>query len=189
MTTLVDQEILGSNQSDRAAKMLFEFIPLFVKSKDDLITTDFDMHSMKMKSEKIIKQGLRRIPLARRRLVMEELQCMLRLGIIEPSYNSWASPIILVVKRDRTVRFCVDYRLVNDLLVKDSYPLSRIDDSIDALLRSQWFSTLDLQCGYWQLPMDPKDKDKTTFIAPFGLYQFKVLPFGLTLAPAMFESI
>ena len=189
MTTLVDEEILDRNQGDMAAEMLLEFIPLFAKSKDDLTVTDFDMHSMKMKSEKTIKQGLRRMPLARRRLVKEELQRMLRLGIIEPSYSSWASPIVLVEKKDGTIRFCVDFRLVNDLLVKDSYPLPRIDDSIDALRGSQWFSTLDLQSGYWQLPMDPKDKDKTAFITPFGLYQFKVLPFGLASAPATFERL
>ena len=189
MNTLVDEEILDNNQNDMAAEMLFEFIPLFAKSKDDLTVTDFDMHSMKMKSEKTIKQGLRRMPLARRRLVKEELRRMLRLGIIEPSYSSWASPIVLVEKKDGTVRFCVDFRLVNDLLVKDSYPLPRIDDSIDALRGSQWFSTLDLQSGYWQLPMDPKDKDKTAFITPFGLYQFKVLPFGLASAPATFERL
>ena len=88
---------------------------------------------------------------------------MLRLGVIEPSSSSWSSPLVLVTKKDGSMRVCVDFRLVNSLTVKDSYPLPRIDTSLDALRGSKWFSTLDLSSGYWQVPMNPADKEKTAF--------------------------
>ena len=97
--------------------------------------------------------------------------------------------MILVTKKDGSIHLCVDFRRVNDLTLKDSYPLPRIDDSIDALRGSKWFSTLDLASGYWQVPMDPKDIEKTVFTTPFGLYHFKVMPFGLANAPATFERM
>ena len=85
--------------------------------------------------------------------------------------------------------FCADFRKVNDLTIKDSYPLPRIDDSIDALRGSQWFSAIDLVSGYWQVPMHPDDIHKTAITTPFGLYNFKVMPFGLENAPATFEHM
>ena len=109
--------------------------------------------------------------------------------MIEPSSSSWASPVVLVTKKDGSICLCVDFRKVNNLTIKDSYPLPRMDDSIDALSGSKWFSTLDLLSGYWQVKMDPKDIEKTAFATPFGLYQFKVMPCGLANAPATFERL
>ena len=131
----------------------------------------------------------RRLPLAKLKALKEELLRLLELEVIEPSFSSWASPVVLVTKKDGSIRLCVDFRKVNNLTIKDSYPLPRMDDSIDALSGSKWFSTLDLSSGYWQVKMDPKDTEKTTFATPFGLYQFKVMPFGLANAPATFERL
>ena len=114
---------------------------------------------------------------------------MLKPGVVEPSKSCWASPVVLVTKKDGTIRLCVDYRRVNDLTLKDPYPLPSIDNSIDALRGSKWFSTLDLASSYWQVPMDPKDFEKTGFTTPFGLYHFKVMPFGPANAPATFERM
>ncbi|GBN96200.1 Transposon Ty3-G Gag-Pol polyprotein [Araneus ventricosus] len=100
---------------------------------------------------------------------------MVHNGIIEESSRPWASPIVLVKKKDGSTRFCVDYRELNEITIKDCYPLPRIDDTLDALNGSQWFSTLDLKSGYWQVEIQPEDKEKTAFTTGQGLWQFKRL--------------
>ncbi|GBN22444.1 Transposon Ty3-I Gag-Pol polyprotein, partial [Araneus ventricosus] len=105
------------------------------------------------------------------------------------SSGTWASPIVLVKKKDGSTRFCVDYRKLNKITIKDSYPLPRIDDILDVLNRSQWFSTLDLKGGYWQVENRLEDREKTTFTTGQELWQFKVMPFELCNAPATFERL
>ena len=183
------EDRLKADERDMAGCLLSEFTDSFAKSKNDLSITSVDKHSMTMASQQRVKMGPGRLPLAKRKALKCELDRLLSLGVIEPSSNSWASPVVLVTKKDGSLRLCVDYRKVNDLLIKDSYPLPRIDDSLDALSGAKWFSTLDLASGYWQVPMDPKDIDKTAFTTPYGLFHFKVMPFGLANAPATFERM
>ena len=104
---------------------------------------------------------------------------MLEKGVIEQSTSPWASPIVLVQKKDGTIRFCVDYRKLNNVTCKDAYPLPRVDDTLDTLFGSQWFSTIDLVSGYWQVEIEEPDRPKTAFCATEGLFQFRVMPFGL----------
>ena len=108
---------------------------------------------------------------------------------IEPSDSPWSSPVVLVTKKDGGTRFCVDYRRLNDVTVKDAYPLPRIDDILDMLVGRQWFSTLDLACGYWQVSLSQEARVKTTFATHSGLFKFRVMPFGLCNAPATFERL
>ena len=112
---------------------------------------------------------------------------MLEQGIIEPSTSPWASSIVLVHKSDGSFRCCVDYRKVNALTHQDAYPSPRIDDTLDYLGVFQFFSSLNLQSGYWQVPVARKDREKTAFICPQGLYQFQRMPFRLTNALATFR--
>eukprot|EP00731_Ephydatia_muelleri_P038702 Em0868g2a len=114
---------------------------------------------------------------------------MLDNGIVEPSEGPWSSPIVLAKKKDGTLRFCVDYRKVNTITKRDAYPLPRIDDTLGTLGGSKFFTTMDLASGYWQVEMAPEDRPKTAFSTPEGLYQFRVMPFGLCNAPATFQRL
>ena len=114
---------------------------------------------------------------------------MLTGGQIEPSDSPWSSPVVLVTKKDGGTRFCFDYCRLNDVTVKDAYPLPRIDDTLDMLASKQWFSTLDLASGYLQISLSQEARIKTAFATHSGLFQFRVMPFGLCNAPATFERL
>ena len=150
----------------------------------------FRSHPIDTGTAEPIKQAPRRVPIHRKELVQEMIDSMLKRNIITPCTGPWSSPIVLVGKKDRTTRFCVDYRKLNDVTKKDAYPLPRIEDNLDALQGSKWFSTLDLISGYWQVQMDPKDKEKTAFtVGGGGLFQYETMPFGLCNAPATFQRL
>ena len=117
-----------------------------------------------------VRQHPRRLPLAQREEALEAVEDMQKQGIIEPSVSPWASPVVLVKKKDGSTRFCVDYRKLNDLTKKDSYPLPRIDSTLNELAGSTWFSTLDLKSGYWQVEVEEKDREKTPFSVGNGLW-------------------
>ena len=134
-------------------------------------------------------QPVHRISPHRREEVRKLLNQMLEGGIIEPSSSPWAAPVVLVQKKDGSTRFCVDYRKLNEVTRKDAYPLPRIDMTLDTLHGSQWFTTLDLISGYWQVEMESADKEKAAFCTTEGLFQFKVMPFGLCNAPASFQRL
>lgn len=107
------------------------------------------------------------------------LKGMIDEGVISPSTSPWASPVVLGKKKDGSLCFCIDYRKLNAVTRKDAYALPRIDNTLDALAGSKWFTTLDLASGYWQVEVDTQDREKTAFTTPEGLYEFNVMPFGL----------
>lgn len=112
---------------------------------------------------------------------------MLADDIIEPSHSPWSSPIVLIKKKDGKHRFCIDFRKVNDATHKDAYPLPQIPATLDKLRGARYLSMLDLKNGYWQVPLTPNSRPITAFTVPgMGLFQFKVMPFGLHSAPTTF---
>ena len=114
---------------------------------------------------------------------------MLDCGVIEPCQSSWVSPMVFVTEKDGTTCFCVDYKKLNDVTRKDAYPLPWIDDTLNALHGSQYFSTLDLYSRYWQVEIDQQDINKTAFVTRQGLFWFTVMSFRLCNAPATFERL
>lgn len=108
-------------------------------------------------------------------------------GVVEESCSPWASPVVLVRKKGGQWRFCIDYRRLNSVTIKDSHPLPRVDDSLDALAGSSWFNTLDFSNGYWQVEVAEEDQEKMVFTTGRGLYQWRAMPMGLTNSPATFQ--
>ena len=171
------------------AQLLTDYSDVFIAPDGKLGHTTMAEHHIDTGTARPVKQRPRRVPLARRADATKEVQNMLDKGLIEPSQSPWASPIVLVTKKDGTMRFCVDYRKLNDLTLKDAYPLPRIDVTLDKLSGNKWFTTLDLASGYWQVPLARSSRERSAFCTEDGLYQFKVLPFGLCNAPSTFTRL
>jgi len=111
---------------------------------------------------------------------------MLATGVIEPSISEWASPVCLVKKSDGTYKFCIDYRRVNAVSLKDAFPIPDIQNALDSLREARWFATLDLLSGYWQRGLTDRAKERSAFCTRRGLFHFTRMPFGLSGAPATF---
>ena len=180
---------LSSGEKQKVREMLLKHSTLFATDSKDFGKTDIIKHKINTGTSAPIKEPLRRIPVHMRAEVDKHIDDMLEQGVIEPSTSPWAAGIVLVKKKDGSTRFCVDYRKLNAATIKDSYPLPRIDESLDHLSGASLFSTLDMCSGYWQVEVDPKDKPKTAFATKRGLFQFRVMPFGLCNAPATFERL
>ena len=114
---------------------------------------------------------------------------MLAANIIQPSRPPWSFPIVVVDKKDGTKRFCTDFRKLNLICKRSSWPLPLIDDMLAVLGKPKYFTTLDLKSGYWQITLDERDKEKTAFTCHRGLYEYNVMPFGLANAPGVFQEL
>ena len=184
-----DGDHLGSQEKEKLFQLLQEYEDIFASTPEDFGRTGMIKHKINTGEAQPIRQQVRRIPLFRREEARKLLHSMLEKDVIQPSKSPWASPIVLVRKKDGSTRFCVDYRKVNAVTRKDAYPIPRVDDTLDTLAGAQWFSTLDLISGYWQVEVNEEDREKTAFCTPDGLYEFKVMPFGLCNAPATFQRL
>ncbi|GMF43591.1 unnamed protein product [Phytophthora fragariaefolia] len=122
-------------------------------------------------------------------IVDSNVDAMLSAGVIEHGEGAWGFPVVLVRKKDGSVRFCVDYRSLNSVTRRDVYPLPRIDETLESLGGARLFTTLDLRSGYWQIRVAEEDRDKTAFMIKRGLYRFRRMPFGLTNAPATLQPL
>lgn len=178
---------LSQDEAQKLSQLLVTFQNAFAKDDNDLGKTTVTQHRIDTGTSPPIRQRPRRTPLAFMGEEEKEIARMKKKGVIEESTSPWSSPVVLVRKKNGSVRFCIDYRKLNAVTVKDSYPLPRIEDCFDALSGSKHFSTMDLASGYWQIEVHPQDQAKTAFVTKSGLYQFTVLPFGLANGPSTFE--
>jgi RNase H-like domain found in reverse transcriptase/Reverse transcriptase (RNA-dependent DNA polymerase)/Integrase core domain/Integrase zinc binding domain/Zinc knuckle len=169
--------------------LLHAYQDVFSTSEMDLGRTDIVKHRIDTGEHRPIRQALRRHPITQLPDIDSNVELMLAQGIIEPSNSPWASNVVIVTKKDGAIRFCIDYRQLNTITRKDSYPLPRIEACLDALGGSSFFSAFDLRSGYHQVEMEECDKDKTSFVTRTGLYRFCVMPFGLCNAPGTFQRI
>ena len=151
--------------------------------------TDVIQHDIYTVPGKVVRQRPYRIPQARREGIKKEVENMLQLKVIEESNSPWSSPIVMVPKPDGTMRFCNDFRKLNEISRFDAYPMPRVDELIERLGPARFVSTLDLTKGYWQVPLTYRAKAKTAFATPEGLFQYTVLPFGVHGAPATFQRM
>ena len=180
-------EHFDENQQDQLNTLLLEFSDIFANSPEELGRTNVVYHKIDTGNALPIKQRPYRIPFSQKAVIDRHIENMLKLDVIEPSYSPWASPIVIVKKKSGEDRFCIDYRKLNSLSKRDAFPIPRIDDTLDMLAGSKYFTHLDFKSGYWQIEVAPEDREKTAFVCSSGLYQWKTMPFGLTSAPGTFQ--
>ena len=165
--------------------LLTEYQDVFSQSEYDLGLTDVVMHNIETNDARPVRQQLRRYPPAHLEAIPKHVDNRLQQGVIEPAASPWASNIVLVKKKDNSYRCCIDYRGLNNVTVKDRYPLPRVDSCVEDC----WYSTIDLRSSYNQVKVWPPERDKTTFICPRGMYRYKTMPFGLYNAGATFQRL
>ncbi|MCG7879345.1 MAG: RNase H-like domain-containing protein [Candidatus Thiodiazotropha endolucinida] len=186
----IDKDNLSEEQLTKVKEVLNDWSHIFSKGLTDLGKTNLVKHSIKLTDNTPFKDPYRRIPPAMYEEVKQHLKDMLEADAIRPSESPFSSNVVLVRKKDGSLRFCIDFRKLNSRTIRDAYTLPRIDDTIDTLMGAKFFSKLDLRSGYWQVEMEEEDKKKTAFsVGSLGFYECNRMAFGLTNAPATFQRL
>ena len=180
---------LSSDQRGQLERLLRQHFNVFSAGPQDLGRTSLIYHRIDTGDSGPVRQAMRRVPHEHIPVLKAEVDKLQKAGAVEPSSSPFASPTILVKKKDGSMRLCIDYRKLNAVTKKDAHPLPRIEDIFDTLSGSKYFCTLDLAMGYHQVEVHPEDREKTAFSTPFGLFQYNVMPFGLATAPATFMRL
>lgn len=182
-------ENLDPHSKDKLVKLLLQYSHVFAQHEGDLGLTTTIKHRIILEDDVPVKQPYRPIPPSQIEEVRQHITDLLNTGVIEESQSPYASPIVIVKKKNGKIRKCCDYRSLNRKTRKNSFPLPRIADSLDRLHGSKFFSCLDLKSAYNQVEVDEQDQHKTAFTTPFGLYEYKRMPFGLCNSPATFQNL
>jgi len=180
---------ITNQQESQLRKILQKYQMVCAVEGTKLGVTNIVKHQIPTGDQEPISQKPYKIDDKKRKIIKEEINKMLKDGIIKESQSPWSSPVVIVTKKDGSNRFCIDYRKINNITITDAHPLPRIDDLLEQFEKAKWFSSIDLFSGYWQIAMDEKDKQKTAFTSHLGLYEFNVMPFGLKNAPPTFQRM
>ena len=178
----------GEGARDKLASVLSEYDDLFMKNKSDIGRCKIAKHRIELEPDAIPhREGARRMSPDKAAKANQEVQNLLALGLIQPSYSPWASGIVMVKKKSGELRFCCDFRPLNDVTVKDAFPLPRIDESLSRIANAKIFTSIDLAWAFWQIPLKKRDRRKTAFACELGLFEWRRMPFGLCNASATFQ--
>lgn len=180
-------ETLNADDFRTASALLKRFSNLFIEGNLGY-ATGFE-HCIDLTDEKPLRKMPWRVSAAEQEIIDKEVKNMLEKGIIEPSHSSWAAPVVLSKKKDGSWRFCVDYRQLNSVTKQAIFPVPHPEDILDRLSGSNLFVSLDLNSGFWQVPLRESDRDKTAFCVRTGQFRFLRMPFGLKNATATFQSV
>ena len=185
-------EAWPQEQAEQAHSLLKEYRDIFSLEKRDMGHTNATKHKIVLKDPDTLpfKEHFCRIPPPQLDEVREHLKLMLDAGVIWPSNSPWCNAVVLVRKKDRSLRFCIYFRKLNSLTVKDSHPLPCICETLESLAGAAHFSTFDMNSGFWQVPMDEESKQYTAFtLGSMGLYEYESMPFGLCNTPPTFQRL
>ena len=189
---LLGLEAWPQEQAEQARSVLKEYHDIFSLEKRDMGHTNATKHKIVLKDPDTspFKERFCRIPPPQLDEVREHLKLMLDAGVIWPSNSPWCNAVVPVRKKDRSLRFCIDFRKLNSLTVKDSYPLTRICETLESLAGMVHYTTIDMNSGFWQVPMDEESKQYMAFtLGSMGLYECESMPFGLCNAPPTFQRL
>jgi hypothetical protein len=180
---------LSEEEKKQLMKALAKHPHAFSKDQGDLGLVRGVYHRIDMGNHAPIKRGGRPLSPFEREEIDRQMAPMEKWNVIRPSTSPFAAPVVLARKKGGKWRFCVDYRPVNAVMVPNCYPLPRMESIFAKLEPAKYFTTLDAQSGYWQIPMHPDDVHKTAFLTHRGLFEFLQIPFGLTGAPGTYQLV